>query len=88
MPMGHGDWLKSIADLLYCKRTSVATNPLFPIDHIAFLRLWYTVFALILLPYLKTEHKQYRMGFDIELEHEKVDQHTNVTNYDTIVAER
>ena len=30
--------------------------------------------------------EQYRMGLDVELEHGKVDQHTNVTNDDPIMT--
>lgn len=34
----------------------------------------------------KFDIEQYRMGLDVELEHGKVDQHTNVTNDDPIMT--
>ena len=34
----------------------------------------------------KFDVEQYRMGLDVELEHGKIDQHTNVTNDDPIMT--
>ena len=34
----------------------------------------------------KFDIEQYRMGLDVELEHGKVDQHTDVTNDDPIIT--